>query len=264
MKSKNSFSDEQIMAYADGELDIITADAITRATTTDSNLTSRISAFKHSRQVAKQAMDLQLAEPVPSAMEAQILALLSQSKSQTPLQKIEKTILEQTNSSDLQFIKQASNDNRRHSWAMTGIAASFALIIGAIAGTQLPGLSNANLPAQIAIGPLGDTEIAQLLATAPSGELRPLKGGGHFKVISTFNDAQNALCREFEIDGPDRKTIVSVVCRTGALWNLQFAVAAGQTGAEYAPASSLELLDSFYLSSGASAALSIEAERAAL
>lgn len=252
----SSFSDEELMAYADGQLEAGLSEKIALASAKDSHLAKRIAVFQNSRKLAKQAMDMQLAEPVPAKLEANILAMVAAKKSAqqiAPAPDIVKPPLAP---------RTASNDNQRQNWFQLMAAASVALVLGALGGSQLTG---SNAPAtQIAFGELNNTELTQLLTSAPSGEERGLEQGGRFKAIATFNDAQSALCREFEVDGASGQTIVSVACFNSKEWELRFAVAAGQTNQGYAPASSLELLENYYATSGASAVMSAEAEKGAL
>ena len=84
-------------------------------------------------------------------------------------------------------------------------------------------------------------------------------------MIASFRDVDDQLCREFEIDRPDRTTFVSVACRAGGTWSVQFTVAAAsQNDSGYAPASSLEALDAYLQAVGAGEPLSEAAEKAAL
>ena len=249
------FDDAQLMAYAGGELDLKTAGELELAATQDKALAKRLASFQQTRTLAKQAIDQHLSEPVPVAMEANILAMLAAANAK------EAAALE---TATPPAIVTPANDNRRKNWFELAVAASVALVAGGFLGFGLSQNNDVALINQIAIAHLNDSQLSQLLGSAPSGEARTMENGARFKVIATFNNSENATCREFEIDGQDAKTLVSVVCHNGKNWDLQFAVAAGQGDQGYAPASSLELLDSYYNASGAGTVLSLEAEKAAL
>ncbi|MGC9419900.1 MAG: anti-sigma factor family protein, partial [Rhodovulum sp.] len=88
--------------------------------------------------------------------------------------------------------------------------------------------------------------------------------GGEVEVIASFRNVDGELCREFEHDGPDRVTVVSVACRAVDRWQPRFAVIAGAADSDYAPASSLATLDAYLAAIGAGAPMAADEEKKAL
>ncbi|MEM6462149.1 MAG: anti-sigma factor [Pseudomonadota bacterium] len=241
--TERDFSDETLMAFADGELSADKQKAVEEAIEKDERLANRVAGFIESRSMAQNALKPLLDEPVPADLKA----------------KIEEMVGTETNVTALPR-RHASTPVRR--WAMP-LAASLALVVGGLGG-YLAGTSTTDQPAQVALDAVNQPEIITALNTASSGSETDLGASGLFRAIASYSDANNTLCREFEIDRVDRSTIVAVACRSDADWKYRFTVFAGQSNSGYAPASSLEALDAYLNAVGASEPMSVEAEAAAL
>ena len=140
-------------------------------------------------------------------------------------------------------------------WQPMALAASLALAVGLSAGAVF--MSDAPQT-----GPLDlTTELQTQLGTLPSGRQAALPDGREVSIIASFTDGAGAFCREYETTAEGRTAYVSIACRDGSDWSLRFAMATASNGDGYAPAASLDTLDAFYATTGASQPLSAEAER---
>jgi hypothetical protein len=107
--------------------------------------------------------------------------------------------------------------------------------------------------------------LGEALATVESGKEIRLAGiSDRFRVIATFRNNAEDLCREFEVDSADGSTVVSVACRSEGEWRVSFAVVAPGDAQGYAPASSGEALDAYLSAIEAGDPLSVEEEAEAL
>jgi anti-sigma factor RsiW len=239
------FTDEMLMAYADGEADAETVAAIEAALAKDASLKARIDVFARTRAILASAATDRLAEPVPAPVTARALAAIEAARQP------------ERGGNVLPLSKARS----ARSWGFPemAVAASIALAVGIAAGFGLAprepaGLRVASIP----------PEAITALSSVPSGE-RTEVVGGQFVAIASFRTADGEVCREFEFDAPDRSTLVSVACRDGAAWDLRLVVVAPSADASgYAPASSLETLFAYLTAIGAGAPLTAEEEAAAI
>ncbi len=248
------FSDEIIIAYADGELEPDQRAALERQMEADGDLADRVARLAESRVRAKAALAPLLNEPVPAALSANIAAMVDKAE-------------QASSADDATIVSLAAR--RRHGlsagfarWDMP-IAASVALVMGTAAGFLIatywtdtpPGLRVANLE---------QAGLVAALNTIPAGDESNIGAGDRFRAIATYRDADGAVCREFEVDHADTSTVVAVACRPAAAWELQFAVVADQNNDGYAPASSLESLDAYLTAVGAGEPLSPDDEKTVL
>ncbi len=144
------------------------------------------------------------------------------------------------------------------------LAASIAAVVGGIGGylLALPGAPEQN---SLHVAGINSPALGEALATVASGQEQELpETSQRFRAIATFRDSAGALCREFEVDSPDRSTVISVACRSGNAWQVSFAVVAAGTDAGYAPASSTEALDAYLTAIAAQAPMEEGEEAQAL
>ncbi|MEO0384356.1 MAG: anti-sigma factor [Pseudomonadota bacterium] len=247
------FSDETLMAYADGELDADTAAMVEAAIKADSNIADRVALFDLSKQ--KLADGLGEPEPVSAELLASVKAIAAAHNAGT----------EDSTTPDASVVAFPTPTDRSRStsfWQLP-LAASIALLAGLALGPLLPWPGNDDVP-QIAMTGLDTPGLTAALTSVASGERIALEDGSSLKAIASFQDGRGVFCREFELDQSSGQTLVSVACHQDAAWSLRFAVAASQNGDGYAPASSLEALDGYLTAIGAEEPLSLEAEADAL
>lgn len=243
----NTYTDEQVMAFADGEADGVTAGAIAAAAKADPQLAQRIDRFRESRRLAKMAMPL---EPVPMDLEAKIRAMALKSQADTG----------PTGNTALPMRPVVANDNAPR-WRLP-LAASILFALGLGGGYLMRG-ELATDPASVNIAGLLDSELKSALETVPSGAETSVSGG-KFRAIASFRDSKSNLCREFEKDRGTDLSFVGVACHTNGAWSVNTVIASAPAGDGYAPASSLDAIDAFMASIGASEPLPPDEEKAAL
>ncbi|WP_136658864.1 zf-HC2 domain-containing protein [Nitratireductor sp. XY-223] len=241
--TQERFSDETLMAFADGELPPEEREAVERALENDPALGERVAAFLDSRMRAQDALKPLLDEPVPEALAARVSGMIGEQSNVTAFRQ-----------------RQAGAPARR--WALP-LAASVALVAGALGG-YLAGISGPDTESGLRMADLSQPGIVTALNSVASGAETGLAAGERFRAIASYRDADNTLCREFEVDHADGSTVVAVACLPDGTWELQFTVVAQQNSSGYAPASSLEALDAYLSAVGAGAPMSAEEEEAAL
>lgn len=232
------YPDETLMRFADGELDVATAELVERAMETDDQLAERVAMFMQTRSAARDALAWIADEPVPDKLRNAVETMVAPRRAQTV-------------ASATQL--RAANNNWR-----VAAAAMIAAAMGLGAGYWIG--SDRGDPRLIAR--LDDAELVGALSTAASGSEIALRDG-RLRLIATVKDASAILCREFELDRGGM-TEVGFACREGQAWVARFAVAARVADGGYAPAASTEALDAYVATIDASPPLDPEAERAAL
>ncbi|MCP4319098.1 MAG: anti-sigma factor [Hyphomicrobiales bacterium] len=237
------FSDETLMAFADGELAPDEQKSVEQAMETDEALAERVALFLDSRGTSQNALKPLLNEPVPDDLTARVTAM-------------------QDGGANVTAFPQRQSPPTERRWALP-LAASIALVAGGLGG-YFTGISSTDQQQDLALDLVTQPAIITALNTVTSGEEKDLGSVGRFKVIASYSDASDTFCREFEVDRVDRSTIVAVACRPEQTWEYRFTVVAGQSNSGYAPASSLEALDAYLDAVGASEPMSTEAEDAAL
>ena len=249
------FTDETLMAFADGELSEAEAAAVERAVETDQEIAARVALFRETRSQAKAALGPLADEPVPADLLDRISTMVDAEDGQ-----------DAPDSTVVAFEPSPATSKRGQTsrWAMP-LAASLALIVGATVGFVLGTSQNGADDGRLRVAILDQPGIVGALNSVRSGEEQPLGDtGDRFRSIASYRDQEGTFCREFEVDRIDTSTIVAVACRPAERWQVQFAVVAGSNDEGYAPASSLESLEAYLSAGGASAPLSLEDESAAL
>ncbi|TRW98401.1 hypothetical protein FNJ84_06395 [Paracoccus sp. M683] len=263
-------SDEILMAYADGMLDPAEAARVEAALARDPDLLRRVEAFRETGRRLKalaQAQD----DSVPDTLIARVRELAAQAGDAAPA--------EAAPIIDLAAHRQAQDRLSRDDagpaaarrvpiWQLP-LAASIFLALGLWAGVSFGPQQAVEGPGASQLAVLDSAELDQALQDLPSGERQAMAGGGELAAIASFTDQDGRLCREFELNHPDRQTIVSVTCYQAGgetpAWSTQLAIlAAPGSDTGYAPASSLDTLDAYLNAVGAGAPLSDEDEAAAL
>lgn len=241
-------NDERLMAFADGELSPDDLAEVERAIALDPALAAKVAQLTESRAAMKRAFGT--AASVPESLSAAILAMAEADAARRAAPEPARNVV------DL-----ASRRRTVPFWQLP-IAASIALAVGVLAGGfGKPGESDVGLE----VAGIGDPALMEALATVKSGERTAIGDGADFLAIASFHDGEGQLCREFEHDRKGGETVVAVACRNDDAWSVRFAVAAAATDTEgYAPASSLDTLDSWLSAVEAGAPLSADEEAAAL
>lgn len=247
---KPDFTDEELMAYADGELPETRAAELDQALAEDGTLSDRLAVFIDTRTLAKEAWDDVLTEPVPAHLVQHVRDMAATTEAEE-----DDTVVA--------FPARAAEPAPTAVWKLP-LAACLALAVGLGAGLMISRQGD-SVPGGLEIATLRDSAMIEALNNLPSGDEQMLADGARLAPIATFFDGAQTLCREFELDRPDGITVVSVACRSGADWDVRMAIAAAGAGEDsYAPASSLEALDAYLSASDAGPPLDPDAEAAAL
>lgn len=250
--------DETLMAYADGELDADTMAQVEAALAQSEDVAQRLAMFFETRSLLQEAYAPRLADPVPDAL---VAAIRGQAEAQAaaPAQGAGSVVSLDRH----RQARDAATSRATPAWRPAAIAASLALAVGLGAGWML-GSGSAPSGGAGLVASLDHGAMREALVSLPSGERLELSDGGAIAAIATFRNTEGQLCREMENDSPAGATLVSVLCHEGSGWDLRFAVAASGGADGYAPASSLETLDTWLERTGASEPLSLEDEAEAL
>jgi anti-sigma factor RsiW len=254
------FDDETLMAFADGELDEEIAAAVERAMETNDDLTRRVARFLHIRVEVKEALRPLLEEPVPERLSQSVRRMIDDAKRHG--------VPSDDSEVPPRVVRLRANDNRvpsllQRSW-ITPLAASLVAIACGVGG-YLAGIGTQDPQGGLEVAGLNSQALTETLRRLPSGEETVLADSNdRIRMVASFRDESGAFCREFEVDSANRSTVISVACLSNDAWAVNFAVVAPAGDGGYAPASSMEALDSYLAASGAHEPLSREDEAAAL
>lgn len=240
--SAHTFTDEQLMAFADGEADFQTGSEINEALRSDPRLAAKIAMFTASGNLARQSQPL---EPVPAALEDKIRALAAKSAA---------------GGADALPLRQAANSNFA-SWRLP-LAASVALAIGLACG-YLANSGRSSATDGLQIANFLDPAAEAALNTVPAGSRQQL-GDDLFTAIASFKNASGQLCREFERDFKSGAFVVGVACLENDRWSAQAVIASARSDGGYAPASSMDAIEAYLSAIGAGPVLPPAEEAAAL
>jgi anti-sigma factor RsiW len=139
--------------------------------------------------------------------------------------------------------------------------ASIAVLTGVVIGYQQGRLASDR--SHIAVDAALSAPIATALNSARSGE-NVAVGADKLRLVSTFRVIDLSLCREFEYASQADGATVAVACRSNDIWKVRFAVTSNTSEDGYAPASSLEAVETYMTAIGARPALTSADEDAAL
>lgn len=249
--SMTEFSDETLMAFADGELDAETERRLEEALAADEALAERLAIFLDSRALVASAMKPVADEPVPAALTASLQASIAAAKANA---NATETGTGNQSETVVPFTPRAPRRAVIGSGWRTALAAS-------VVGLAI-GLGGFLLGQSTSVGP--DRQTAALhaaLSTVPSGADTALMGeGGTLQMIASFRDGEGHLCREYELTAA-RSVTTGIACHGPAGWQTRLALS-NPVAEGYVPASAPETIDEFLAGIGAGVPLSAEEETA--
>ncbi|RJG15714.1 hypothetical protein [Massilia cavernae] len=223
------FSDETLMAYADGELDELTRSAVERAIRSDPALAAKVRQHAALRSNVFAAFSSVMDEPVPQRLV----------KAARPGKVI------QLNTARAARADAVAHEKRRWSWPEWGAIAA-TLMVGILAGGA--GIIGLQQDDQVAVrGYAGGAMLAQAkLADALTHQLAgaPVSPSG-VRIGVSFESKDGGYCRSFIMG-----SAAGLACRNGGEWKVSLvtestAVAGGeyrQAGVEM-PATVLDAID---------------------
>ena len=179
------WTETEIAAYLDGELEGAEHDRIARAIASDPAACALAARLRKVDELLREAYGAALEEPVPQAMRSAIPgddAAVTADRGSGSNARV---------SGDGQIIAFPARGKLRTSWWPVAAAASLALVVGYGAG-ELVRVDEDGPAATLAVGP-APTPIAEALENEPSGATR-----GGVRPVASFLTTQGAYCREFE------------------------------------------------------------------
>lgn len=252
------FDDETLMAFADGELDPATTEAVAAAVDADPALAARLGMFMETRSLARSAFAPMLERPVPQALTDTVRAGMAEPPAvESPVARVIPFRARSRKTPPPATTPSATAPRR----LPLPVAACIAIVAAGATGYLAGAGFGPEAPVRTAF--LDVPGLGEALSSVASGEKSELAGGARFEAVSSFRDPQERLCREFVFAGSSA-AYVAVACQEEADWNVAFAVSTPTAEGGYQPASSLETLDSFLTSIDAGPPLSAEEEAAAL
>ena len=200
-----SFSDEVLMAYADGELDEVTRRAVEDAMRKDAALARRVAQHKAMRNdvfaafapVAEEAVPPRLAQPLRQATVVSLDSVRARREAEQ------------------QAARKASR-GRRLSWPEWGALAAM-LMVGVMAGHY--GVGMLPIDRGETVASRDGVLLAQgRLATALDQQLAG--SGGPVRIGTSFLAQDNSYCRSFTT----AQEMSGLACKQGGAWRVQLAV----------------------------------------
>jgi len=207
------FSDETLMAYADGELDAQTREAIERAMATDPDIAQSVARHKALRERLRNGFASVLDERVPERLHAVARAVPNKTRPNNV-----------TNLADRRRARQAHvvaavdvpDKNSAWSWPQLGAMAA-TLMIGVLVGyLMLP-----QSPPQLLSERNGRLEAGGALDEALTHQLaaESTKAGNPVHVGLSFRTESGDYCRTFALS--DTQLMAGLACRAGDAWNVE-------------------------------------------
>jgi anti-sigma-K factor RskA len=171
-------TDELLMAYADGELDVETRDRIAREIATDPALAQKVELHRRLRSRLHEAFDPVLAEPVPERLRAA-----------AQKQPEESSILDLTRARH----DRATSTSGRRFTAPNWFAMAASVVVGILIGVLVALSRNDSAPAES--GMFADRTLSRALTEQLAGHPAPNDAAIHVGV--SFEAKSGELCRTF-------------------------------------------------------------------
>lgn len=189
---------EEIMAYADGELDGEHKKRIEQAIAGDPVLRAEVEYHRRTRAAAREAFDRMAKAPMSSGL-AQLSGSLSVPRHPTAW-----------------AAGARSAGEARRVWGPLALPAALAAALGiGVVSTALLTASNDDL-IDWRNGPSAGTELARVLDDAPTGQVSD-PNDRRVVVVASFAAADGRFCRQFELSGGASN---GVACRAGNGWSV--------------------------------------------
>ncbi len=229
---QNMTTDEDIMAYVDGELAPADRQRVADLIARDPAMARKAALFAGS---AKAVAQLQANDSAP----ADVMARLRRQIGASPAPAAATVV---------PFPRPARRAMPLWSGA---VAASLTLAVGLGGGLALNR------------GAASDDALFAALDSLPSGQALTLADGRIVQPVATFQTGDGALCREYETVAPAGQGLVTIACAGPDGWDMRLIIATDTT-AGYAPASAPDLLDAFYAQIAAQPPQTLQEEAASL
>lgn len=210
------FSEETLMAYADGELDLAARAEIEAAMARDPEVARAVERHRLMAARVRAAYDGVLEEPVPER-----LAMLVSSTATAPVVDLD-----------------ARRDGRRISVGPLRMPAWVALAASAVAGLFV-GMFLVRSPAAVYEAIDGALVARGALDEALDSQLASAPGGSGVRIGISFKDRDGDYCRTFHLQGD--VSAAGLACRSDGSWRLQVLSAAPARVGELQPAAAMPI-----------------------
>ena len=239
----HNFTDEELMAFADGQCDLATAARIRVAAAIDPAVGKRVEMFRSGADMLRKAFPPKSNAAADAKLEQLIRSATA--KAAEPVSNV------------VQFPKPTKP--QRSFWPQ---AAAAAVVLGVgLAGGYLMTTPGPGVPTQVATAPWQvPLEVQRILETVPSGGSGKA-GGLDLTVLASFKDQQGHICREFEASDATAHRSVALACRDGAGWRTVLQAALPSSQSEFVPAGSSQAIEAYIAGSGLGEALSADEEK---
>ena len=188
---------EEIMAYADGELDGEHAKRVEQAVAADPVLRAELEYHRRTRAAAREAFDRMARAPMSPGL-TQLAGALTAPRHPTAW-----------------AAAPRSAGEARRIWAPLALPAALAAALGiGVISTALVTASNDDL-IDWRNGPSAGTQLARVLDRTPSGEASGANDR-RVTVVGSFAASDGRLCRQFELSG----SADGVACRKNGGWSI--------------------------------------------
>ncbi|MFT5645302.1 MAG: hypothetical protein ACI83P_002872 [Janthinobacterium sp.] len=227
------FSDETLMAFADGELDAASRQAIEQAMLQDPVLARTVAQHKALRMQVFAAFSPVLDEPVPTRLRQPIQAPVH--KPAMPARGATVIRLAAVRASKDTAQAVPASRPRRWSWPRSkpewGALAAM-LLVGVLAGRYSLSSSEGDMGlASIVAGKSGMLTAQGKLDKALSQQAQSDSGAG-VKIGLSFVSHQGDYCRSFVAAGAVGQSLAGLACKSGAQWRIPIVVDAPVLPAE--------------------------------
>lgn len=212
------YSDETLMAFADGELDAATRAAIEQAMQQDPVIAQRVAQHQALRAHVFAAFSPVLDEPLPARLTAPLLQKAAAPRGGTVIQ------LAAVRASKGQAQAVPVRNTSRWPWPQWGALAA-TLVVGVVAGRFALPLFEGEpsvAMASIALGKGGALSAQGKLAGALAQQAASAgPAGSGVKIGLSFVSHQGNYCRSFVLAGAAAKpTMAGLACQSGPGWNI--------------------------------------------
>jgi len=220
-------SDEMLMAYADGELDLVARAEIEAAMATDPEVARAVERHRAFAANVRGAYQTVLEEPVPARLAA-LVAIDDETTAELPV---------------VQLAERRAARDRRAEIAAAAVARprlpQWAAIAASLAIGLLVGLFALREPAapweESGAGLVARGELDQALSTQLAGETAVPQ----VRVGISFRNREGAYCRAFHLQR--EAPLAGLACRDGGDWRLQVLAAAARQEGELQPAAAMPM-----------------------
>jgi anti-sigma factor RsiW len=210
------FTDEMLMAYADGELDLVARAEIEAAMARDPEVARAVERHRAMSARIHAAYDGVLAEPVPER-----LAALAAAPGAAPAAELRAKRSEQ---------RLAMGRWQLPAWVALAASVALGVLIGVLVARPPTAVVEEVDGVLVARGAL-DAALTSELASAP--------GDAGIRIGITFRDRDGNFCRSFHLQREESSA--GLACRSGEDWKLEALASAPGTSGDIRPAAAMPL-----------------------